>query len=496
MLRRACNNASRARSCPSPAAASSADTLARYARARRDVLWLAAAGNEGSELTYYPAGYPQVISVGAADAQLARAPFSNRSPQLELVAPGVAVVSTTPRALAPRSDVFFAGFAAVTTSPTLAEVAADPGFFSRPPAKVPTGAVSLAGAAGRLVDCGLGADTCAGAAGAVCLMQRGGGVKTCDKVHACMKGARRVGGVAAAHAACYIAVQVEPHVPQRCCANAPCLAACAAPRAGGGVGAIVWHAAEAAECESIPDVTLGFLGCPAISYPTVLLLARRQGDALKARLASGMRLNVTLRTPPAAATNPTPLVTYDGTSMATPAAAGVAGLVWGAHLNCTAEEIRAALRASALKPAGMAGAVRDAAYGYGVVQAMAAHRYLQAHPCTADKARARLELRVSPARALVGDTVTVRLTATDASTQRRLGRVAVRLAIGPSPASLECRSYALTTSSSGAARTSCRVLATGRSVLTARMPPTQFYKSAASNAAAVTVVMPAVAGGN
>ncbi len=61
--------------------------------------------------------------------------------------------------------------------------------------------------------------------------------------------------------------------------------------------------------------------------------------------------------------------TWSGTSMATPHVAGVAALVWSHYPDCSGEEIRAALNATALDK-GAAG--RDTKYGYGIVQAKAA----------------------------------------------------------------------------------------------------------------------------
>lgn len=60
---------------------------------------------------------------------------------------------------------------------------------------------------------------------------------------------------------------------------------------------------------------------------------------------------------------------YSGTSMATPHVAGVAALVWSHYPDCSGEEIRAALNATAIDK-GAAG--RDNKYGYGIVQAKAA----------------------------------------------------------------------------------------------------------------------------
>ena len=60
------------------------------------VLSVAAAGNDGSTRTSYPAGYASVISVAAVDSTGTLASFSQRNADVELAAPGVAVLSTTP----------------------------------------------------------------------------------------------------------------------------------------------------------------------------------------------------------------------------------------------------------------------------------------------------------------------------------------------------------------------------------------------------------------
>lgn len=57
---------------------------------------VAASGNDGSGVVSYPAALPTVIAVGAVNDQLERAPFSQFGPELDIVAPGVSVVSTVP----------------------------------------------------------------------------------------------------------------------------------------------------------------------------------------------------------------------------------------------------------------------------------------------------------------------------------------------------------------------------------------------------------------
>ena len=67
-----------------------------------------------------------------------------------------------------------------------------------------------------------------------------------------------------------------------------------------------------------------------------------------------------------------------GTSMATPAVAGLAALVWSNHASCSGEEIRNAFKATA-QDQGAAG--KDVYFGYGIVKAAAADQYLLANGC-------------------------------------------------------------------------------------------------------------------
>jgi thermitase len=66
----------------------------RYAAAR-DVLMVAAAGNEGDASLDYPAAYAEVVSVAATDNNDRRAWFSNANGDVEIAAPGVDVLSTS-----------------------------------------------------------------------------------------------------------------------------------------------------------------------------------------------------------------------------------------------------------------------------------------------------------------------------------------------------------------------------------------------------------------
>lgn len=67
----------------------------RYAAAQNIAL-VAAAGNSGTPGLFYPAGYGETIAVGAVDHQDRLASFSTTGSALDLVAPGVNILSTQP----------------------------------------------------------------------------------------------------------------------------------------------------------------------------------------------------------------------------------------------------------------------------------------------------------------------------------------------------------------------------------------------------------------
>jgi thermitase len=75
------------------AASTTLQDAVRYA-ASRDVLIVAAAGNDGSATPNYPAAYDEVVSVAATDSRDVRATFSNANADVEIAAPGVNVLST------------------------------------------------------------------------------------------------------------------------------------------------------------------------------------------------------------------------------------------------------------------------------------------------------------------------------------------------------------------------------------------------------------------
>ncbi len=73
---------------------SKAEEMALKKVAAKGVLLVAAAGNNGYARHSYPASYDSVMSVAAIDQDMNQAPFSQRTAQVEIAAPGVNVLST------------------------------------------------------------------------------------------------------------------------------------------------------------------------------------------------------------------------------------------------------------------------------------------------------------------------------------------------------------------------------------------------------------------
>ncbi|MCK5029853.1 MAG: S8 family serine peptidase [Thermoplasmatales archaeon] len=72
-------------------------------------LIIAAAGNDGRSKLIYPAEYPVVVSVGAVDSNNVIADFSNYGNGLDLVAPGVNVLSSVPIGTGSEAEVIVDG---------------------------------------------------------------------------------------------------------------------------------------------------------------------------------------------------------------------------------------------------------------------------------------------------------------------------------------------------------------------------------------------------
>ncbi|MES2318117.1 MAG: S8 family serine peptidase [Pseudomonadota bacterium] len=122
------------------------------ALAAKGVLSIAASGNDANTAISYPAGYASVMSVGAVDENKAWASFSQYNSKVEIVGPGVAVLSSVPT----NSG----------TSPALkvGTTTYAPGAMEGSPVK---------SASAVLADFGLGDKTTTTVSGKVCLISRG-----------------------------------------------------------------------------------------------------------------------------------------------------------------------------------------------------------------------------------------------------------------------------------------------------------------------------------
>jgi hypothetical protein len=126
------------------------------------------------------------------------------------------------------------------------------------------------------VNCGLASNGCPGAAGKICLIQRGQ-TNFCQKLAACVE--------------------------------------------AGGVAAILYNAADKPACERFTgvDVTVCEQDKPAAGWPLAVTVSRKQGEALRTALVNatvaGGSLSVTLNVPDSAPQKEIGLAAFSGTSM-------------------------------------------------------------------------------------------------------------------------------------------------------------------------------------
>ncbi len=121
----------------------------------KGTLVVASAGNDSATTVGYPAGYAVNIAVGAVDKNNVIAYFSNQGSALDVVAPGVGVLSSVPRGQGSESSV---------TNGTASYISFGMEFAGK-----------TAGTSGILVDCKLGqvGEFPVGVAGNIALIQRG-----------------------------------------------------------------------------------------------------------------------------------------------------------------------------------------------------------------------------------------------------------------------------------------------------------------------------------
>jgi len=267
---------------------STAEEAEFQAAANAGILVFAASGNgfDGSTLGLsYPAGYPTVVSVGAVDSSLKVADFSQRGPDLKLVAPGVSVLSTFLAGLVSADD--WRKIAGNFASGTLAN--GNDTCLSRGPVTA------------GFVACGTGNTTevPASVSGKIALIERGGTDPT---------------GTALTF-----------------------LAKTRNAKAKGAVGVIVYS-------DSRPAGTPGFSGLSTTdvtTLPPMALIERADG----LNLLTTPNATLSMRFDQGGFTELFALL--DGTSMATPHAVGSAALVWAVSPNSTATQVATAMEQTA-----------------------------------------------------------------------------------------------------------------------------------------------------
>ncbi|NVJ51728.1 MAG: S8 family serine peptidase [Gammaproteobacteria bacterium] len=285
------------------------------------VLLIAASGNDGNTTMSYPASYDSVIAVGALDENKQWAEFSQYTSQVELSAPGEAILSTVGVGDGAQGFISAGGtslgddralplmrFVPVSGSYQLQ-------YFNG----------SATGTLGSCAPTSSGSYNCGDMSNKICLVERfanqsGSSYPESNPVEAC--------------------------------------------RSAGAKAVVVYSNNDR------PGLQNPFLvdANSAFNFPT-LSVNRATGQALLAQV--GQTTTVESRTG-------TDYAYYNGTSMATPHVSGVAALVWSQFPSCTAAQIRNVLGVTA-EDLGSSG--RDTKYGFGMVRAQAAVNYLTANGC-------------------------------------------------------------------------------------------------------------------
>jgi serine protease len=349
----------------------------------------------------------------------------------------------------------------LTASPPPPEAAINPSFFDVPQPFTARGG-SKQPVTGELVDCGPdGPGPCPNATGKVCLFELRS-FSFCDKVLACIEG----GGIGAIFFNSDVAGYCTPLRMNIVRSGS---VQCSDSR----MPDLSWrrnaseHVPYAAPRPALPPLQ-GYCPLPKDILPTVLGITSGQGAALRAQLAAGQQVTVSMRPPVIPPQTRIGLGIFSGTSMATPHASGVIGVVWSAHTECTGEEIRAALEATAvLPPDAPVGVNRTDKTGYGLIQARAMHDYLVANPCKARSMNASIVLGPQNTTAQApGSTISVTVIVREAAVPYvPLAGLALELITEPL---VQCKRTVLTTDTHGRATTRCTLSReTGRTELTA-----------------------------
>ncbi|MCG9683430.1 S8 family serine peptidase [Vibrio sp. Isolate23] len=279
------------------------------------VLLIAAAGNSGNTAHSYPASYDAVMSVAAVDNKNHHAAFSQATDQVDIAAPGVAVLSTVTVGEGVLSDITINGVSNFDRGvvPHNRKILQSGDYISDPIAGTFTAPLAACDISSGSYNCGDMSDK-------ICLTER------IDNQ----------------------ATGVRPEInPVKACYNA------------GAKAAIVYSNQELSGLQN------PFVLDDNNDYRMVSVTVDREFGL---ELANQLGQTVTVKT-----TKGEDYEYYNGTSMATPHVTGVAGLVWSYHPTCTAQQVRKALTATATD---IDSEGRDNRTGYGLVNADAAKAYL------------------------------------------------------------------------------------------------------------------------
>lgn len=286
------------------------------------IIFVAASGNSfdtNPTGLAYPAGYPGVLSVGAIDNTNLVAPFSQRGPDLKVVAPGVAVLSTIVGASVATND----GQTFLGIEPSVTDAnGQDLNGFCFPAPNV----------SGRFVFCGFGgsaSDFPASVRGNIALISRGK------------------------------ANTSDPDITFKAKAvNA---------KTAGAIGVIVFDNVPLTDPNAIGKIvpSLGQYTSPSAvpQFVPFLAVSQADGQALKSSPNATVTLGFGFEG----------FALESGTSMATPHATGVVALAWSVAPNAAGADVRDAIinTATDLGDPGV-----DSTYGHGLVNALNAAKQL------------------------------------------------------------------------------------------------------------------------
>ncbi len=295
--------------------ASFTERRAMKALYEQGVLLVAAAGNDGTTSYSYPASYSSVMSVAATDSNNQHANFSQRNSQVEISAPGEAILSTVTRGEGVTSDITLGG----------------KNYFDR--GVVPHNRLIVSG------NQYVGAPVAGTVTGQIATCSITSGQYSCpdmsDKICVTERAENQSSGV-----------YPESDAVQACY-NA------------GAKAAVVYSNS------SRPGLQNPFLLDPSNSHEIVSVSVDRE-LGLELEGLAGSTATVSTKTGQDYAY-------MNGTSMASPHAAGVAALVWSYNPTCSAEQVRSVLQSTASNYP-----TRNTDTGYGIVDALAAKDRLTA----------------------------------------------------------------------------------------------------------------------